>query len=108
LVSEVLTELPPLALALEDFVDLEAGAADFDVVIRMLGRPNSVGSFKRVASFARLGSLNGRARGMLTQVIGGGNRRLGKCHHRGEHDESGFGGRYLHECGIGCDVENWM
>ena len=50
-VSEVLFELPPLALALEDFVDLEAGAADFDFVIRMFGGPNTVGSFKRVVSF---------------------------------------------------------
>jgi hypothetical protein len=33
LVSEVF-ELPPLALALEDFVDLEAGAADFEFVTR--------------------------------------------------------------------------
>jgi hypothetical protein len=57
LVSEVF-ELPPLALALEDFVDLEAGAADFEFVTRMFGRANSVGSF---------------------------NRCLGKCHHRGDH-----------------------
>jgi hypothetical protein len=46
LVSEVF-ELPPfLALALEDFVDLEAEAADFDFVTRIFGRPNSVGLFK--------------------------------------------------------------
>jgi hypothetical protein len=49
LVSEVF-ELPPfLPLALEDFVDLEAEAADF--VTRMFGRTNSVGSFKIAISF---------------------------------------------------------
>jgi hypothetical protein len=45
-------ELPPcLALALEALVDLEAGAADFDFVTRMRGRPNLVGSFKIVIAF---------------------------------------------------------
>jgi hypothetical protein len=49
LVGEVF-ELPPfLARALEDFVDLEAEAADF--VTRMFGRPNSVGLFKIAISF---------------------------------------------------------
>jgi hypothetical protein len=50
-VGEEVFELPLLALALEDFVDLEVGAACFDLVTRMLGRPNSVGSFKRVVAF---------------------------------------------------------
>ena len=41
-----------LAPALEAFVDFEAGAADFVLVTRMFGRPNSAGSFfKRVVSF---------------------------------------------------------
>jgi hypothetical protein len=46
----------------------------------------------------------------MTQAIdGGSNRRsLGKHHHRGDHEESDFGGRELHGCGICCDVENWM
>ena len=51
LVGEVF-ELPLfLVLALEAFVDLEAGAADFALVTRMFGRPNLIASlFKRVVS----------------------------------------------------------
>jgi hypothetical protein len=55
--DEVFECLPPffflLALALEAFDDLvvEAEAADLDLVTRMIGRSNSVGSFKRVVSF---------------------------------------------------------
>jgi hypothetical protein len=44
----------------------------------------------------------------MTQAIDGGSRRLGKCHHRGDHEESDLGGRELHGCGNGCDVDNWM
>jgi hypothetical protein len=29
---------------------------------------------------------------------GGIRGRLGKCHHRGDHEESDFGGRELHGC----------
>jgi hypothetical protein len=54
-VGKEVFELPLLVLALEDFVDLEAGVADFDLVNRMLGRPNSVGSLKRVVSFGSAG-----------------------------------------------------
>ena len=52
LVGEVFELLLFLALALEAFVDLEAGAADFVLVIRMFGRPNSADwFFRRVVSF---------------------------------------------------------
>jgi hypothetical protein len=55
LIGEVVFELLPpfflLAPVLEDFVDLEARAADFDFVARIFGRTNSLSLFKRVVSF---------------------------------------------------------